>query len=258
MRHRFAFALLVLSAPAFADEAPPPPPPWTGEASAGIVSTSGNTKSESSNAKAEVVYQSKDWRNTTDATALHTAQTQTDPLTGAKQKQNTAERYTIGNKTDYNFTERDYAFFAAEYDKDLFGPIARQSSETAGYGRKILLGPTHTLEAEIGAGARQSTTQDNLTVVPPVFAVSSNDAIGRARVAYKYHISDTTSLSETAHVESGKSNTASESVTEFKLQLVGKLFMVVNYTFRNNTHAPVGTSRTDTITAINLGWSFGK
>jgi putative salt-induced outer membrane protein len=225
---------------------PPPPPPWSGEASAGLIMTSGNSESSTFNAKGEVIYQSKIWRNTLNATAINTQQT--DKVTDVESR--TAERYLVGNKTDFNFDERNYAFLQLEFEKDLFGPIRERTSETSGYGRKLLLGPTHTLEAELGAGARQTEAQGTLE--------KENDAIGRARVAYKWNFSETSYFTETAKAESGDSNTFVESVTELRVTLIGKLFAVTSYTVRNNSDVPPGTEQTDTITAFNLGWTFNK
>jgi putative salt-induced outer membrane protein len=165
---------LLLTAPAvvFAQDAPPPP--WSGEVSAGMVVTTGNSESATLNAKGELVYQSKQWRTTANASAIKTEQE--DLATGEDLR--TAERYLVGNKTDFNFTEHDYAFLALEFEKDLVGPVRERTSETAGYGRKVLTGPAHLLEAELGAGARQ--TEDQGT------AETHDDVIGRLRVAYKW------------------------------------------------------------------------
>jgi putative salt-induced outer membrane protein len=251
----FGLVLMVaLPGVSVAEDPPPPPPPWSGEVSAGLVMTSGNSKTESSNAKGQVVYASEFWRNTFDAAALHTAQT--DPATGLKS--DTAERYTAGNKTDYNLTDRDYVFLSLEWQKDLFGPIRESTSETLGYGRKLLTGPAHVLDVEIGAGARQTDSQAKPDAVPPVTTVSENDTIGRGRLAYKWNFSETSNFGETVKVESGKSNTSSESVTELKVSLIGKLYALASYTVRHNSAVPTGTQKTDTITAVNLGWTFGK
>lgn len=238
--------LVVTSAAAAQDDAPPPK--WAGEASAGVIVTSGNSETSTLNGKGEVVYNSESglWRNTLAASAIKTEQT--DAATGLETK--TAERYLVGNKTDFNFTERDYAFLALEFEKDLVGPVRERTSETAGYGRKILTGPAHTLEAELGAGARQTEEQGT--------AEKHDDAIGRGRVAYKWAFSDTSYFSETLKVESGESNTFGESVAELRVSLVGKLFALTSYTVRRNTDVPPGTRKTDTITAISLGWTFGK
>ncbi len=238
------FGLLLAAAIPGAVLAADPPPRWSGEASAGVVVTSGNSESATTNAKGEVVYNSERWRDTFNASALNTSQT----VAGVEAR--TAERYLVGNKTDFNFTDRDYAFLALEFENDLFGPIRERTSETAGYGRKLLTGPRHTLEAELGAGARQTEAQ--------VTAEKNSDAIGRGRLAYKWALSETSHFAETAKVESGDSNTFVESVTELKVSLVGKLFVLGSYTLRQNSDVPPGTQKTDTITTINLGWSFGK
>jgi putative salt-induced outer membrane protein len=246
----FAFAAVPLASALDAPPAPPPPP-WSGEASVGLVVTTGNSESETLNAKGEVIYQSKIWRNTLNGTAIKTQQTNKE--TGLEEK--TAERYLAGNKTDFNFDERNYAFLALEYEKDLFGPTRERTSETAGYGRKILTGPKHTLEAEIGAGARQTLAQETVDEPDPE---RETDGIGRARVAYKWNFSDTSYFTETAKAESGSTNTFVESITELRVTLIGKLFAVTSYTVRTNSDVPEGTRKTDTITAFNLGWTFNK
>jgi putative salt-induced outer membrane protein len=237
---------LLLAAASAAAGAADPPPPWSGEVSAGMVVTTGNSESATLNAKGEVVYQSKQWRNTTNASTIKTEQK--DLATGEDVR--TAERYAVGNKTDFNFTERDYAFVALEFEKDLVGPVRERTSETAGYGRKILTGPAHLLEAELGAGARQTEAQ--------ITEEQNDDVIGRLRVAYKWNFSETGYLGETLKVESGDSNTTSESVTELRVSLVGKLFMLGSYTVRTNSDVPAGTEKTDTVTSLSLGWTFGK
>jgi len=245
------FAFAVVPAVAAQEATPPPPPPWTGEASIGLVVTTGNSESETFNAKGEVVYQSKIWRNTLNGTAIKTQAT--NATTGEEEK--TGERYLVGNKTDFNFDERNYAFLALEFEKDLFGPTRERTSETAGYGRKLLIGPTHTLEAEIGAGARQTLAQETVDEPDPE---RESEAIGRGRVAYKWNFSETSYFTETAKVESGDTNTFVESITELRVTLIGKLFAVTSYTVRTNSEVPEGARKTDTITAFNLGWTFNK
>lgn len=255
MRARSA-ALFLLWLPGLAlAQSPDKPAPWSGEASAGVVATSGNSETQSSNARIQVVYTSELWRNTLEGSALQASSTQTNELTGAEESKVTTERYTLGDKADFNFTERDYAFLALEFEKDLIGPIRERTSETAGYGRKILTGPDHLLEAEVGAGMRQTETQ--VTPTAPI-AVKEDDAIGRGRLGYRWNFREDSYLGETFKVESGKSNTTMESVTEAKLSLVGKLFALASYTVRQNTDVPPGTEKTDTVTAFSLGWTFGK
>jgi putative salt-induced outer membrane protein len=239
-------ALLPLAAPAAE-----PTSPWSGEATAGLVRTSGNSDSTTANARLQVVYTAGRWRNTFDTGLIKTEQV--SQATGLEEV--TAERYFVGNKADFSLTERDYVFVALEYEKDLVGPIRQRTSETAGYGRKVLTGPEHRLELELGAGARQTETQ---VVIPsaPV-AVEDEDLIGRGRLAYKWQFGETSHAAETVKAESGQSNTYVESVSELRLALVGRLYAQASYTVRSNTDVPPGARKTDTITAFSLGWSFG-
>jgi putative salt-induced outer membrane protein len=243
---------LIAALPAVAqDTPPPPPPPWQGEVSAGLVMTTGNSESTTANAKVQAIYQSTDWRNTFDSTLIKTEQT--SPVTGVEEV--TAERYLVTDKLDWNMTPRDYLFLSLEFEKDLAGPIRQRTSETVGYGRKLLTGPEHLLEAELGAGLRQTETQ--ITPTAPV-AVKDDDVIARARAAYKWVFREGSHFGETIKAESGDSNTFVESVTELRVSLFQKLYAQGSYTVRQNTKVPAGTENTDTITAISLGWTFGK
>lgn len=253
---RYALVLWLFPALAAAQQtAPPPPPPWSGEASVGIVATSGNSRTQSANARLEVIYAEEKYRNTFHAAALQASSTQLNELTGVEEEKVTGERYTVGDKADFLFTEKNYAFLQLEYEKDLIGPIRERTSETLGYGRKVLTGPEHTLELELGAGFRQTESQITTSAL---VAETEDDAIGRGRFAYRWNFRDESFAGETFKVESGESNTFMESVTELKLALVGQLFALASYTVRQNTDVPAGTHKTDTVTSFSLGWTFGK
>ena len=252
MRSRFfPLCALAVTMPSLAQDPPPPPPPWQGEVQAGLVMTTGNSETTTANAKVQAIYQSTDWRNTLDAGLIKTEQT--SKVTGLEEV--TAERYLVTDKLDWNMTANDYLFLSLEFEKDLVGPVRQRTSETAGYGRKILTGPDHLLEAELGAGMRQ--TESQITPTAPV-AVKEDDVIARARAAYKWIFRPDSHFGETIKAESGDSNTFMESVTELRLALYGKLYAQASYTVRQNTKVPVGAEKTDTITAFSLGWTFGK
>lgn len=259
MRLRILLLLVLVAAPLAASaDAPPPSPkaPWSGDVTLGYVATSGNSETSTANAKVQAVYTQQWWKNTFDASALKSEQTTRDPATFVETQSVTAERYLLGNKTDWNLTDVDYLFLQLEFEKDLVGPVRQRTSETAGYGRKLLTGPAHFLDAELGAGARQTESQ----VVPPAapVAVEQEDVIARGRAAYKWQFGEQSHFAETFKVESGDSNTFMESVTEARLSLVGRLYAQASYTVRNNSDVPAGSKKTDTITAFSLGWTFGK
>src|SRR5690242_12634720 len=64
-RHVHRILALLFAVASSAVVAADPPPPWSGEVSAGLIVTTGNSETTTANAKAQVVYQSERWRNTT-------------------------------------------------------------------------------------------------------------------------------------------------------------------------------------------------
>ena len=212
---------------------------WSGEAGLGYIANNGNTSSSSANGKLSLIYAQEAWKNTFLATALGTS---SDSVS-------TGEQYGASDKLDYNFTHNDYAYGSVEWAKDLQGPIRQRTVESLGYGRHVLTGPNHVLDLEAGVGARQEIV--NFT------NERNKDVIGRFAGKYGWKISETSNFNQSLKVETGNDNTFTESITEVKVNIVRNIFGSASYTFRNNTSVPVGTSRTDTITALNLSYAFG-
>lgn len=212
---------------------------WKGEAAAGLLTTSGNSESESFNGKVLLDWIQAPWKNSFTATAINQGD----------EDGRTAERYAVGDKLDWNFSERDYLFAALDWEKDLFGGFRERTAETGGYGRHVLTGPVHVLDLELGAGARQTEEQDT--------GDKDDEAIVRAGGKYKWKISDHSAFAQSVKVEYGKSNTFTESITELKLSVVGNLFASLSFTLRNNSDVPEDSKKTDTFTAVNLGYGFG-
>ena len=162
----------------------------------------------------------------------------------------TGEQYGIADKQAYNFTDSDYVFGSVEWAKDVKGPIEQRFVEAVGYGRHVLSGPEHFLDLEAGLGARQETV-NNAT------EDRNNNLIGRFGAKYGWKISETSNFSEALKIETGRSDTFTESVSELKVNIVGNVFAGVSYTLRHNSSVPAGASKTDTITALNLSYAFG-
>jgi len=96
-------------------------------------------------------------------------------------------------------------------------------------------------------GARQSDLADGS---------EESDTIVTARLAYNWEISETASFGQAFLVESGGSNTFSESVTSLSARLVGRLALVASYTVRHNSDVLPLTEKTDTFTALSLEYGF--
>jgi putative salt-induced outer membrane protein len=215
--------------------------PWSGDVAIGYLATTGNSETSSLNGKSSVVYAHDDWKNTLAVSAVNTY----------ADGQSSAENYLAAEQLEYNFTMRDYAFGAVDWNKDLFAAIRESTSETAGYGRHLLIGPRHFLDAELGVGARQQQTND----VP---RERQNEFIGRGALKYRWAITDTTSFQQSLKVASGQSNTYTEAVSALKLQIIGNLFTNLSYTIKNNTQSAPDTEKTDTEAAVTISYEFGK
>jgi len=211
--------------------------PWSGKATLGFLATTGNTENSSLNTGLEVGYASANWTHLAKALAINST----------TNNQTTAEAYELGWKSEYDFSEHNYLFGRANWRKDRFSGYDTQLSETVGYGRRLIDTGTHTLGAEIGAGARQSELQDGTT---------DNDLIFRAGVDYRWKFSETAEFTQNFVLESGKVNNYLESVSALRTQLLGNLSLVASYTVKNNSEVPAGAEKTDTFTALSLEYGF--
>jgi putative salt-induced outer membrane protein len=227
-------ASLALAAPLSAAEEDDP---LEGSVKFGYLATTGNTETSSLNTAFESRYVAGDWHHEATASAINASES----------KVTTAEAYEAGWKSGWDFTDRDYVFGRLNWRKDRFGGFDTQFSQTVGYGRHIIDTEAHSLDGELGFGARQSEDQQG---------VSSNETIGTAAMNYRWTFSETSEFGQSLRFEVGKENDFRESVTSITARLVGALNLVASYTIRRNSDVPVGAEKLDTRTAIALEYAF--
>jgi putative salt-induced outer membrane protein len=211
--------------------------PWSGKASLGYLSTSGNTNTTTYNTAFEVSYSLVKWTHTFGAAANGSDDNETT----------TAEAYQAGWKSAYAFSEHNYLFGLVGWRKDRFSGVTEQLSEAVGYGRRIIATPAHLLTAEIGAGNRNSDLSDG---------TSESGVIGTLGADYKWQWSETSNFEQGLGIESGSDNTFLESITAVRARMIGDLAIVFSYTVRHNTDVPAGSEKTDKFTAISLELAF--
>lgn len=239
-RYGVLAVILVLSsgaANAQAESAAEVESPWAGTASLGYLSTSGNTDTTSYNTAVEVSYTQDQWVHTVDAAANGADESGTT----------TAEAYQAGWKSDYNFSESSFLFGQLNWRKDRFSGVDQQTSVAAGYGRRLIDTPAHLLSAEVGAGYRSLDFADN---------TSGDSAIVTLGMDYKWTFSETSNFDQGISVEAGSDNTFIESVSAVRARLLGDFAIVFSYTVRHNTDVPVGSEKTDRLTAVSLEYAF--
>jgi putative salt-induced outer membrane protein len=242
MRSRISIAAAIAAIAAVAAgtasaQQPSPQDPLTGQASLGYLATSGNTESTNASAGFGLMYLRDEWAHDLDLSAV--AATSNDVRT--------AEAYSSKYETRRAFGERGYLFMALDWRQDMFSAYDRQVSESIGYGRRLVDGARHVLNAEIGTGARQAELRDG---------PEQDDAIGRAALDYAWMFSEMTGLTHDLVVESGSENTSVESITAVRARLVGNIGLVVSYRVKRNSDVPAGIEDTDSFTSVALEYAF--
>ena len=211
--------------------------PWSGKASLGYLSTSGNTDTTTYNTAFEVTYTKNKWSHTASGSANGNEESDL----------HIAEAYQLGWKTDYNFTEHDYVFGLVNWRKDRFAGVTEQLTESIGYGRRLIDTPVHSLNAEIGAGYRDADLSDGS---------SESGSILRGGLDYNWTFTEKSGFEQYVSVESGSDNTYIESISALRASLLGDFAIVLSYTVRHNTDVPVGSEKTDKLTAISIELAF--
>lgn len=210
---------------------------WSGKAAFGYLATSGNTENSNLNASFKIAYSAGLWRHELEALAIQATESAAT----------TAEAYELGWKSERNLSEKDFLFGRVSWRSDRFSGYDTQLSESVGYGRRLIDRTAHKLNAEIGAGARQSELRDGS---------QEDEFIVRGGLSYIWQISETAQFNQDLVAESGQENTYLESVTALKAKLIGDLALVASFTVKNNSSVPAGTEKTDTYTAVSLEYSF--
>lgn len=211
---------------------------WKGEGELGFTSTSGNTDSESLNARLGIAREEGKW---THAASLRAIKNTTDDET-------TADSLLFTEKSEYKLGEKSYAFGQLRYEDDEFSGYDYQASLSFGLGSRFIENERHLLDASAGLGYRgikDSETGD-----------SEEDAIVTGEVNYAYKISETATFTQKFYVESGDENTYSESDTGLKMQIAGNLASKISYLVKRNSEVPDGIDKTDKIFTVSLVYGF--
>ncbi len=219
-------------------------PEWKLSAELGFVMTAGNSQTSTTSAKFDATHEEATWRNNMHAEALGASTT--DKVTDIETT--SAERYQLSGKSDYKFSEFNYAFGLVNYDKDRFSGYEYQSTAALGYGRRVLQADTMTLDLEAGPGVR-IIKLDN---APD----SDNEGILRGAAKYLWKLSETSSFTEDLSVDAGEDLTVSKSVTGLTAKVNTSLAMKLTVTVKHNSDVPVTSEKTDTETALTLVYSF--
>jgi putative salt-induced outer membrane protein len=232
-----AATLLAAAVPAHAD--------WTGKGEAGLVVASGNTNTETANAKLALSTDIGNWKHGIGG----------DVLYASDEEGKAANRYEVFGQSDWNFTEKNFLFAAARYEQDEFSGFEYQATASLGAGRRFIDNDVTKFVGTLGAGYKFLETRDAFDDETGVLieeGESDKEVVFRGTLDFEHKFTETTSLLNKFIVESGAENTFAQNDLALQVKMTDVLALAVGYSVRHNTQPPAGFQETDTLTTINL------
>lgn len=230
-------AALAMAMPAHAD--------WTGKGEAGLVISSGNTETETANAKLSMAHEAGNWKNAFGLAGLYASD---DVGT-------TAQRWEVLGQSDYSFSPRNFWFGAARYEKDEFSGFEYQAILSSGLGHKFIDTERTKFIGAAGVGYKFFETRDAFDDVTGALlqaGESDSEVVFRGTLDLEHQLTATTSLVDKFIVEAGADNTFVQNEIALQVKMTDMLALAVGYSVRHNTDPPAGFKKTDTLTTVNL------
>jgi putative salt-induced outer membrane protein len=250
---------LLLVHPAFcvwAEDVPSPPPTppkgvWMGKGQFGFLDSRGNSDAESINGNLDMTRYDGDWKNEAYVGGLY----------GKSSGVVSAERWETRLQSNYTFTDGIFAFGGLRFEHDMFDGFQYQASVTGGLGEKFINTADTKLIGQIGVGYRR--LRPELIFRDPDGVVTgrelqdeTGEAIGTVGVDFSHALTKTTVLTDKFLVESGSDNTMLHDEVAVNVKMSDKMALSVGYGITDNTNPPAAIKKVDTVTTVNLVFSF--
>lgn len=210
---------------------------WSGSVEGGLDLRNGNTNQTDVYAKGAVSRSYGKWKHTLSGEALNQEQSEV----------RTSEKYRAGWNTDYQITDRMFAFGQAEWTKDRFSGYDYRTNEVVGLGYNIVKSDRFIWDARAGLGMEQIKTDDGQ---------SSNDFLGKVGTNAEYKFNDHVSLTEDAEVLFTSELQTYRSVTAIKSKVAEHLALRAGYDVQVLSDVPAGRKKTDSYTFLGAVYDF--
>lgn len=228
------------------------PSPWSGSSGElGFSSAHGNSTAENLNARLKARYTDGDWVHSLDLFANRaSAEYLVEQPDGTKRRvrQTTADRYTAAAGSALQLGEFRQLTATGRYERDKFATYDRLATFGVGYGTRLINAERFSLDAQIGPGVRRAHN----------VKLDRNETglIGRGLLDLKYNITKSTDLGDTLLVESGSYNTYIQNDLGLQVSVSERFALKVGYQVRHNSDVSPDNKKTDTLTTVNLVYTF--
>jgi putative salt-induced outer membrane protein len=252
----YAAALIALAPvlSVWADDAPAPPPPqdvWIGKGQFGFLESTGNSDAKSINGNIDLLRYDGAWKNEIYVGGLY----------GENAGIVAAERWETRGQTNYTVSGNLFVFGALRYEHDLFDGFEYQESVSGGLGYKFINTDDVKLTAQVGAGYRRLRPEiidkdANGEVLSRTPLDATSDGIGTLGVDFSYAFNKATVFTNKFLMETGPGNTLINDALALTVKMSTKLALSVGYAVSNNSNPPAPLKKLDTLTTVNLVFSF--
>ena len=185
-----------------------------------------------------LVYRENDWTHNFEFDALSSRQDGTGK----------AERYFIGNKSDYALmNENQYLYALASFTDDRFSGFNYQAIMSLGYGQYFVRNDSVNLEGFTGIGYRENDVKLTGTQGEAVFTLGEK---------FDWEISESSSITQAFTADIGDKRTITKFDIGIESNIMGQISTKIALSIRNNSDVPLGIKKTDTQTSISLVYTF--
>jgi len=230
--HTLGACLICTSFPALGGD-------WSGSGDLGYNSVSGNSDSNSLAAAFSTTYDTLgDW----------VYMGEFDTYSASQDDETTAKAYSAKLQTDYNISERSYAFGNVRYLDDSFSGYDYQSSASVGFGKTFFDDGISLFRAQAGIGYRKNELMDGMG--------KETESIWTTRASYNRALTENTRFESRLISESGAENTYLEGQVSVGVLMTDNLGIKLSFLAKHNSDVPIGTENTDQYTTVSINYLF--
>ncbi len=226
---------------------PKPEPKWTGNLSAGIASTHGNTKTESISGSLNLSKRTE--KDRTQISADYAKSKQEDPDTG--EKNTTEDWWRSKAKYDYFFSKKLYGYMDGRYEKDAIAELDRRMIVGGGAGYQWIESDDMNFSTEAGLASLyekfDNQTDSNSEIS---FQAGLNfDKLLMKNVKFIHDLTYYPSLGQF-------SDYYLTSTTEIRANFTETMFTNFKVIFDYDATPAIGSGDTDVKYLLGIGYSF--
>ncbi len=229
----------------------------------GIISTSGNTETNSLKGKLSLLHDLKRTKNQFVLEGFYKEDQVEIERDGeiVTENQVTAEKYFLSNQLDFKLQDEHKGLFIfGSYEQDEFSGLEFQSTLAAGYSDRLFEFERSHLDFSVGPGVSfqqaEDTVDENGNIID---GDSEQDVVIRLSFSFLYNISETAKFTQTFSSDVATdqgANTKTKAESAISANMTNSLALKASFIVDQDTHPEEGRTHADTQTAITLVYSI--